>query len=325
MRAKRLRADLILMLAAVIWGMGFVAQRSAAAEMGPLAVNSLRFLSGALVLLPWLAARRRQAKHSGQASVPGAWKKTLLLGLVLFAASGLQQLGLETTTTANAGFITGTYVVLIPLILMAAGVERPRAAVWLAAGMTALGLGLLSLGGGQGLALRSFNIGDGLVLLGAFFWALQVILLGKFVREVDIAALSVGQYAVVGLLGLAGSLVLEGPWGAVSTQAWLAVGYLGVFSTAVAFTLQALGQKVAPPADAAIVLSMEAVYAALFGWLLLGEGLGTVQVAGAGLILLAVLLAQGVGFQRDAAPAQSRSESAEQAAELPQLDVDPGE
>lgn len=314
----RLRADLILMLAAIIWGMGFVAQRLTAAELGALTINGLRFLIGALVLLPWLLSRRKKVQPGAPAGWNAAWKKILFLGLILFAASGLQQLGLEYTTTANAGFITGTYVVLIPLILMLAGVERPGARVWLAAGMTALGLGLLSLGGGEGPDWKSLNAGDGLVLVGAFFWALQVILVGRFVREVDLAALSVGQYAMVGALGLLGSFFFTPEdWAGglrLSLEAWLAIAFLGVISTALAYTLQAMGQKVAPPADAAIVLSMEAVFAALFGWWLLGEGLQPVQVAGAGLIMVAVLMAQGVGF-RAAAGSAAEAHSAQRVTE----------
>jgi drug/metabolite transporter (DMT)-like permease len=278
----RLKADLILLLVAVVWGSAFVAQRVAALNMGVSLFNGLRFLLGALVLLP-LALRPRQAGGSTLRYLPGM----TLAGLLLFGGTSLQQLGLRYTTAANAGFITGLYVVLVPLLLALGWRQPPRRAVWLATLLSAAGLFLLSTGGSFSLAL-----GDALELGGAFLWAFHVLCIGWLVQRADVLHLAVVQYALCGLLSLGLSFALESSSLAQVSGAWWTVIYTGVLSIGLGYTLQGVGQKVAPPADAAILLSLEAVFAALAGWVFLDERLSFVQLLGCTLMLAGMLLAQ---------------------------------
>jgi drug/metabolite transporter (DMT)-like permease len=300
-RHARLQADLILLLVAAIWGSAFAAQRVAALHMDAFLFNGLRFLLGALVLLPLAWRSRGRAGHLKRGEIPGI----VLAGLLLFGGISFQQVGLRYTTASNAGFITGLYVVFIPLILMAGRSGLPRPAVWIAAGLAAAGLFLLSTGGTLRLAE-----GDALELACAVLWAFHVIWIGRLVQRTNALWVALGQDLVCGLLSLgmharpaalgvhAGStslgvgLALEGGVFPPSLEAWWAVAYTGVFSIAIGYTLQAVGQRVAPPADAAIILSLEAVFAATFGWLLLGERLSAVQLAGCGLMLAGMVLAQ---------------------------------
>ena len=286
----RLRADLALLLAATIWGTAFVAQRVAAVSSGVFLFNGLRFLLGALVLLPFAWGRTRPRQ-------PGSlyWRGLLSIlaaGLLLFTAGTFQQMGLRYTTAGNAGFITGLYVVLIPIILAVGGKQRLRPAIWGASLLAALGLYLLSTGGRLRLAL-----GDALELAGAVVFSFHVIWIGLVVRRANVLTLAIGQYLVCGLLSLGIGLFIErGLVGSVAI-AWLAIVYTGIFSIGLGYTLQVAGQRLAPPADAAILLSMEAPFAALFGWLLLDESLSAIQLLGCGLMLGGMLLAQVNAFR----------------------------
>jgi len=284
----RLRADLTLLLVAVVWGSAFVAQRVAALNMGVSLFNGLRFLLGALVLLP-LALRRRESETSTRRLLPSM----ALAGLLLFGGTTLQQLGLRYTTAANAGFITGLYVVLVPLILAIGWRQPPRRLVWLAAALSAVGLFLLSTGGSFSLAM-----GDALELAGAFLWAFHVLVIGWLVQRADVLHLAVVQYAVCGLLSLGMAFALESSSLAQVSGVWWTVIYTGVLSIGLGYTLQGVGQKVAPPADAAILLSLEAVFAALAGWVFLDERLSAVQLLGCALMLGGMLLAQAPQFFR---------------------------
>ena len=321
-RRARLQADLTLLLVAAIWGSAFAAQRVAALHMGAFLFNGLRFLLGALVLLPWAWRSPGRARHLKLDDLPESTADLrlpkpsatdlrlpgiALAGLLLFGAISFQQVGLRHTTASNAGFITGLYVIFIPLILALprAGGRVPRPAVWVAAGMAAAGLFLLSTGGTLRLAE-----GDALELACAVLFAFHVIWIGRLVQRVDALHVALGQDLVCGLLSVAMharpaavavgarstslgvGLAFEVGGLPTSPEAWWAVVYTGVFSTAIGYTLQAVGQRVAPAADAAIILSLEAVFAAAFGWMLLGEHLSAVQLAGCGLMLAGMLLAQ---------------------------------
>jgi drug/metabolite transporter (DMT)-like permease len=280
----RLRADFFLLAAAVIWGTGFVAQRVAASSIGAFGFNGLRFTLAALVLLPF--ALRGWKKLDAK-----SWAGVGLLGLLLVAAAAFQQMGLEYTTAANAGFITGLYVVLIPIFLSIIWRQPPRAILWPAALMAAAGMYLLSTGG----RLAPLNQGDALELAGAVIWAFHVILMGHLVRSIPPLHLMVGMNLVCGLVSMSTGLIFEPPiLPALGGVAW-AVIYTGLFSIALGFTFQAIGQKEAPAADAAILLSLEALFAAIFGWLLLGELLTGVQWLGCMLMLSGMLLAQWRG------------------------------
>ncbi len=275
----RFKANLILLLTALIWGSAFVAQRLAASQLGVLLINGSRFLLGGLILL---ALARFQMDLR--------WSKLrwmLMAGGLLFAASALQQAGLITTTAGNAGFITGIYVVLVPLLLLLFWRQAQPWPVWAAVFLTVIGMYLLS-----GTGEIRFVIGDWLVLIGALFWALHVIVVGRAVEQVDVLQFSAGQFLVTAALDFAFGIPLEWHTAPGFVDAWPAILYIGIFSTSIAYTLQAYGQKYAPPADAAIILSMEAVFSAVFGYLILSETLNWSQLLGCVLIFGAILLAQ---------------------------------
>jgi drug/metabolite transporter (DMT)-like permease len=216
-----------------------------------------------------------------------------LLGVFIYAASALQQLGMRYTSAANAGFITGLYVVLIPVFLAIFWRQAPRMIIWPASLLASAGLFLLSTGGHLG----TLNKGDLFELAGALLWAVHIIFLGKFMQRYDVVPLSVAQYLICGVLSLITGLMTETALLPALPGAWWAIAYTGILSVGVGFTFQAMGQKVAPPADAALLLSLEAVFAALFGWVLLKEGLSGLQLFGCILIFSGMLLAQSTAFK----------------------------
>jgi drug/metabolite transporter (DMT)-like permease len=279
---RRLRADVVLLLAALLWGSAFVPQRLAAPHLGFFLFNGLRFLLGALILLPWVRPRRRPAKRFFYwASIAG----TLLVG-----AAACQQAGLRYTTAGNAGFLTGLYVVLVPVVLLVVWRQKMAWRSWAGALVAAAGVFLLSADD----RLR-LGFGDALELIGAVLWALHVVIIGRAVTQVEVLLFSVGQYLVAGALNVVLGLALEAHTLPGLASCWWAVVYVGLFSVAAGYTLQAVGQKHAPAADAAIILSMEAVFAALFGHLLLGESLAARQLAGCVMILGAIAIVQKHG------------------------------
>jgi drug/metabolite transporter (DMT)-like permease len=285
-RKQRIKADLTLLGVSLIWGSAFVVQRIAALEVGVFYFNGLRFLLAALFLLPFArlgVLRQTDFQRTGNAN----WWGILLTGLALFCGSAFQQAGLQYTTAGNAGFITGLYVVLIPLFMALVWRQRPRPIIWLAALLAATGLFLLSTSGKMHL-----NPGDALVLVSAIFWALHVILVGQLVGHVDVMTLAIGQYLVCGLANLVAGLALEPNGFSGLVGFWWVVAYTGIISVGLGYTLQVVGQRVAPPSDAAIILSMEAVFAAFSGWLFLGETLMPSQILGCGIMLVGMLLAQ---------------------------------
>ena len=279
-RGQRLRADLTLLVVAVGGGSAFAVCRLAAAQTGALLYNGARFLVGVLTLLPFARAGLR-----GLTRIE-VWGGALA-GIMLFAAAGLQQVGLQSTTAGKAGFITGLYVVLVPLCLALVWRQWPQWSTWAASLLAAAGLFLLSAV--ERLALAP---GDGLELAGAFFWALHVILIGRLAQRVDVLRLALIQYLVCGLLSLTAGLVYESSTAPGLLSAWWAILYTGVFSVGLGYTLQVVGQQHAPAADAAIILSSEAVFAALSGWLILDESLASWQLLGCALMLSGMLLAQ---------------------------------
>ena len=221
------------------------------------------------------------------------WCNGLLLGLLLFGGASLQQLGLVTTTAGKGGFITGLYVVLVPLLLALFWRDRIGWGNWAGAGLAVVGLFLLSIN-----LREAFRIdpGDVWVLLGAFMWAMHVIAIGRLAPGHDPLKLAAVQYVACALLCAAAALVLEwGTWGGV-LKAAPSILYAGVLSTGLAYTGQVVAQRHTPAADAAIILSMESVFAALSGWLALGETLTGQQLAGCALMFVGMLLAQLPSF-----------------------------
>jgi drug/metabolite transporter (DMT)-like permease len=297
---NRFRADFVLLLVALIWGSAFAVQRVATRYFDVYTFNGLRFLLGGLILFPlsqlnpWNKGNRsKNGDNPGNENgntTPILDRKSLFFiacaGLVLFAGSSLQQAGLRYTTAANAGFITTLYVIFVPIILVIFFREKVQWIAWVGAGIAIAGSLLLSTGGTLHLAP-----GDSWEMAGAVMWALDVIVVSRAVKHVEILTFSVGHYLVAAALSLLVSLVL--PHRVVGLGGgWWTIVYIGVFSTAIGYTLQALGQKYAPPTDATILLSMEAVFAALAGFIFLGETMLPVQLVGCGMIFAAVILTQ---------------------------------
>ena len=319
-RSSTIRSDTLLSLAAIIWGFAFVAQRLGMEHIGPLLFNGIRFALGAGVLL--IAVKVRDAwRHGGM----GAWKRGgreviepptadrrlltanghlptfsgILLGLILFAGATFQQAGIVYTTAGNAGFITGLYVILVPVFGMFTG-QKAGINLWGGAIFATIGLYFLSV-------TESFTMskGDILVLTGSVFWAVHVLYTGWLSPRTSVMRLAITQYSVCSILSLLASFIvetntLEGVYSAI-----IPLLYGGLLSVGVAFTLQIVGQKKAPPAHTAIILSLEAVFAVIGGVMILSETMTDRKWLGCSLMLAGMLLAQvRVGSQQSAVSSQ---------------------
>ncbi len=277
----RVQANLLLLLAGVIWGMGFVAQSTAMASIGPFLFIGIRSAIAALTVLPWAIAEGRRAEAS---LVTGNYLYFMLVGAALFTGLALQQIGLITTSVTNAGFLTGLYVVMVPVLGVIFFRAWPHPIIWPCAIACLSGIFLLS--GGELTALKA---GDWLVICGAFFWAMQVVLISRANRAGRPITLSCLQFATSAVAGLlVASMVESFNWSAIAVT-WKEILFTGVFSSGVAFTLQAIGQRYTTSAQAAIFLSSEALFAALFGAIFLGDRLTFIGFVGCGLLFTAML------------------------------------
>lgn len=284
----RLKADLTLLLVSIIWGSAFVAQRVAGQLGSVYLFNGARYLLAALVVVPFAVRSLRGVKKDNPSSAMPReqYKWMFVAGFILFVGSALQQVGLVYTTAGNAGFITSLYVVLVPIVLFIGWRERLHWLSIAAVGLAVGGAFLLSTGG-----RFEVRAGDAIELGGALFWAFHVVVVGKFASRFDSMSFSVGQLAVCGLLNLGAGAFLE----SVPAFDWLLVGavlYTALFSLGLCYTLQIWAQRHTPPADAALILSLESVFAVISGWFLLNELLAPIQIAGCVLIFVAVLLSQ---------------------------------
>ncbi len=306
MKRETLNADILLLLSAAIWGFAFVAQRAGMEHLGPFYFNGVRFALGGAVLLPLIVWRRRGMDWrlgtgdwrlgTGDWRLgTGDWRLLRdgsLAGAVLFGGASLQQWGIVTTSAGKAGFITGLYVILVPILGLFLG-QPTRRSTWTGALLAVIGLYLLSVQ--EGLRMAG---GDLLVLGGAVFWALHVQLIGRFVARQDPLALASTQFFTVSILSLlAGAFTETWSTPAVLDATW-PILYAGLASTGIAYTLQVVAQRRAHPSHAAILLSLETVFALLGGWLLLSERFGARELTGCAIMLAGMLLSQ-LGGRRD--------------------------
>lgn len=277
----RLKADLTLLLVSIIWGSAFVAQRVAGQMNSVYLFNGARYLLAALVVLPFVGRIGNLTNMPRQ-----QYKWMFIAGFFLFAGSALQQAGMVYTTAGNAGFITALYVVLVPFVLFFFWREKPHWMSIVAVVLAGVGAFLLSTGG-------RFEVqkGDALELIGALFWTFHVIILGKFASKFEAMSFSVGQLFVCGMLNLGVGIFTE-PLMSFNWPLAFAIAYTAFFSLGLCYTLQVWAQQHTPPADAALILSLESVFAVLSGWLLLDERLVFIQILGAVLIFIAVVLSQ---------------------------------
>ncbi|MCB8836512.1 DMT family transporter [Aurantimonas sp. VKM B-3413] len=279
---SRLRANCLLLLAGAVWGMGFVAQSTAMDAVGPWTYTAAKFALAALTLLPFALWESRRVS----VRIPTwTWGGFALVGAALFLAAITQQIGLLETTVTNSGFLTGLYVVLTPVLALVLLRSHPHWIVWPAA--LAAFAGIVLLGGGS---LSALGPGDLWTIVSAVFWSVQILLIGIFAsRGGRPYTLSLAQFTVTAVLAAVGAGIMETPDLAAMTAAWPEIVYGGVFSSGLAFTLQILGQRHTTAAQASIFLSSEALFAALFGALLLGERIPSIGFLGCGLIFAAML------------------------------------
>ncbi|WKZ37938.1 MAG: DMT family transporter [Anaerolineales bacterium] len=287
----RIKADLTLLLVSIIWGSAFVAQR-VAGQMGSVyQFNGARYLLAALVVMPFAWRSLQTVNDASQAASRTHMPREqytwmFVAGFFLFLGSAFQQAGMVYTTAGNAGFITSLYVVLVPIALFLFWGEKPHWMSIVAVGLAGTGAFLLSTGGKFEL-----HLGDALELIGALFWTFHVIILGKYASKFEAMSFSVGQLIVCGLLNLCVGVVVE-PMMPYDPQLMFAIAYTALFSLGLCYTLQVWAQRHTPPADAALILSLESVFAVLAGWLLLDETLIAIQIFGCALIFVAVMLSQ---------------------------------
>ena len=289
MPSTSLKSDVLLLLTAVIWGFAFVFQRIGMDYVGPFTYSATRFTLGVGLLLPLAILSCRRGYFATPLTIRGATPYLLggsLAGLALFGGISFQQVGLVYTTAGKAGFITGLYVVIVPIMGLLWRAHTTLG-TWLGAVLAAVGLYLLSI-----TADFSIAYGDLLVLCGAFIWAAHVHIVGRAAPRLDPVMLATLQYAVCALLSwIAALLVEEIVWAGI-LQAAIPILYGGGMSVAVAYTLQIVAQRNAHPAHAAILLSLESVFAALGGWMVLHESLSLRSLAGCALMLTGMLLSQ---------------------------------
>ena len=285
-------ADLLLLLTAAIWGFAFVAQRLGNLYMGPFTFNAIRFSLGALALVPLLFLQRRKGIDRPALPLRKLALPMLATGLVLFAGATLQQVGLLGTTAGKAGFITGLYVVLVPLLALTWG-RRTHLAHWIGALLAVVGLYLLSVT--SGFSISPYDL---IVLAGAFIWAGHVHLIDRYADQVGPVRLAIVQFAITGLLSGVIALFFETVTWADITAGIGPILFGAFLSVGLAYTLQIVAQRTADPTHAAIILSLEGAFAALGGWLVLQEMLNLRGLLGCGLMLAGTLVSQFAGKPR---------------------------
>jgi drug/metabolite transporter (DMT)-like permease len=285
-----LKADLLLLITAAIWGFAFVAQRMGMDSMGPFTFNAIRFSLGTLILLPLSLIQTRRGDHHKLKTVFKNYRWPIIItGLVLFGGASLQQIGLVGTTAGKAGFITGLYVILVPLLALFWG-SQTHIAHWAGAVLAVVGLYLLSVK--TGFQLSPYDL---VVFAGAFVWAGHVHLIDRYSDKVGPIQLSIFQFAICGALSAIAAVLFENVVVAGIVDGLWPLLYGGFLSVGLAYTLQVVAQRNANPSHAVIILSLEGAFAALGGWLVLNEILTPRDLVGSVMILGGMLISQIFG------------------------------
>ncbi|BAH06995.1 DMT family transporter [Clostridium kluyveri] len=292
MKKQELKSNILLLITAAIWGLAFVAQKVGAEYIGPFAFNGIRFALGGISLIPLLLYFSKTQNQT----INNCNKKYtfiiagIITGCVLFLGASLQQIGLNYTSAGKAAFITGLYMVFVPIISIFFKKNIPLT-IWVSVVMTAIGLYFLSI-------KENFSIsqGDLLEIIGALFWALHILAIDYFIKKIDALKLSFVQTLTCSILSIIASLIFEKTAISSIYSALIPILYGGIFSVGIAYTLQIVGQKHARPSHAAIILSMESVFATLGGMILLNEHLQLREYLGCFLMLSGMLLSQVSNF-----------------------------
>ncbi len=299
-------AALLLVVCTALWGFAFVFQKGAMDHMGPLTFSGVRYFLGAFLVLPLAVLEVRRQAARGVRLTRNQRIRIGILSVVFFLGVWLQQAALVTTTVTNGGFITALYVIFTPIVTYALVRARPHPIVYLGAPMALFGIYLLT-----GARLDHFTLGDGMLLACAVCWAIQVAMLGLLVRETGLPVfISTANFLATAILATAGAFLVETPSLAGIGDGWIAILYAGALSTAVGFTLQAVGQQHVPAANAAIILSAESLFAALGGALILGERLPPLGYLGAAIIFGAIVVVELIPALRGGRSTPTLRESA---------------
>lgn len=289
---------LFLLLASFFWGTTFVAQMVGMDEIGPFAYGMGRYVIGFfVVLLIWLAlsGQRRKAREKG--AWQSGWKYGIGAGCIMFVGSAMQQVAMLYTTAGKTAFITCLYIIFVPLFARLIG-KRIRPENWLGAAVAVAGLYCLSIKGDFDL-----NFGDILAFVGAFFWSFHILFIDRYASRADGVEISASQLGMCAILNTVACLLLETFTWQQLVGAAVPILYAAVLSSGVAFTLQIMGQKTAEPAPAAVIMSLESVFGALGGWLVLGETMNHEEILGCCLMLAGMLITQaGLIFKKTRQP-----------------------
>ena len=273
-------------MAAIIWGFAFVAQKVGMEFIGPFLFNGIRFIMGSLILVPIVIYMKSKKDNSVKSDKKNNYYFGLILGTILFLASSAQQIGMVSTTAGNAGFITGLYVIFVPIFGIILKQIVPKI-IWPAAAMAIAGLYLLSVKEGF-----TMSVGDVWVSISAILWAVHVLLVSHLSKQIDPVFLALQQFIVCGVLSLITAFSFEIVNINSIFLAWGPLLYGGILSVGVAFTLQVVGQKHAHPASASLLLSSESLFAAIGGWLILNELMSMRALLGCVFILSGIILVQ---------------------------------
>jgi drug/metabolite transporter (DMT)-like permease len=278
----RLTANLLMVLSAVIWGMSFVVQKVASDHISPNAFIAARLFLGALVVLPVAVSHWRARQVAVDLT---DWAMMVVTGLIMCGATIAQQFGVQETTVANTGFLTGLYVPLVPLIELFVLRKKPHPIIWPAAALSVLGTILMSGGGSL-----SFGWGDGLVVLSSVFWAAHIIMVGHCSNRTGLpTVLAVVQYLVCAVICSLWAVAFEPSIAAGLRAAWKEIAFMGILEVGLAYTLQTIVQRHTGAADTAVLLSSEVLFTMLSGMIFLGERMSITQMVGGAAILSAML------------------------------------
>ena len=292
---SQIKSSLLLLLASVVWGAAFVAQSIAGESVGTLTFNGIIFIIGGICLLPVLHKQRKKDLTNDQ--VLSAFKGGILCGIALFLASTFQQAGLALGAEAGeAGFVTAFYIILVPILGIFIHRKCPKL-VWLCVGIALTGLYFLCIPSGS--AIKQISLADMMLLLCAFLFSVQILGVDHYAPRINPVLLTCTQFFTAGAISLVSALffeLLKDPAGWLSSlsslNAWIPILYTGVFSSAVGYTLQAVGQRNLNPTLASLIMSMESVFSTLFGWIILGQVFSQREALGCILIFSAIILSQ---------------------------------
>jgi len=283
---KQLSGVIALSGATVIWGSAFIAQSVGMDKIGPFTFQAVRCFLAVVFLFPASALFSKGKPFWKSWADPALWRSGVICGLALFAASSLQQIGLVYTDAGKAGFLTAMYIVFVPFLGLFLG-QKPGRNALLSLIPAIVGLYLLSC-----TSVSGINKGDVLLLLCAVAFSVQILLIDRHCAGLDGLKLNCIQALVAAVLSVPWALLTETVDASRIASCWLPLGYAGVLSMGVAYTLQIVGQKRVAPSAAALLMSLESVFAALFGWLLLHETMTGAEVLGCVLVFAAVVISQ---------------------------------